>query len=73
MSAASVYRFPVRTCPFSEDQLKAFDRDYRAHPPPALRTSPFDRPPLPAYRAKVERDFEQARGACTGQGLSLWA
>lgn len=71
MADLAVLAARLRTCPFQEDQLKAFQRDFRPHMAPAdLRTCPFAAPPLEVYRAKVRSDFE-SRGGILTDGLRL--
>jgi hypothetical protein len=72
--AASLSSIPLRTCPFQEDQLRAFQRDYRHREPPALRTCPFAAPALPVYQARVSSEFESRRWPNTpGTHVDLWA
>ena len=66
----------LRTCPFREDQLRAFERDWRPRTAAPLRTCPFAQPQLPAYQARVAREFEQRPGvfaSLRGGGLDAWA
>ena len=71
----SVYDYPLRTCPFREDALRAFQRDYHGPAVPLpLRTCPFDHPPLVDYRARVTQAFEQSPPQlATRATLSVWA
>jgi hypothetical protein len=75
MLPPSVYTAPLRTCPFDEDQLAAFERDY--HGPRTLaplRTCPFDRPVLADYLSHLQAAFRQTRGAVVHpRVVSEWA
>ncbi len=73
--SASFVSIPVRTSFFQDDQLAAFNQNFRPYAPPGVKTSPFA-DVAPPSSLEEQRAFYTAKGrpaAAIGGAVDAWA
>ena len=73
--SASFVSIPVRTSFFQDDQLAAFNQNFRTYAPPGVNTSPFANVARP-LNLDEQRAFYTSKGrpaAAIGGAVDTWA